>query len=129
MVAQHASVMKEFLDRHDKCWREANQAYGKKLADQNAKYEATFAERRQLHKVELETAHKNHAHLENEMIRKVNDLNVEATNQRAAHQTELANQNTKHSKEVHDLMTAMETQRHHFELHIKQINATHEHSR
>ena len=48
---------------------------------------------------------------ENEMIRKINELNVEATNTRAATETKLAELNKKHSKEIQEKLTLIEIQR------------------
>ena len=45
------------------------------------------------------------------MIRKINELNVEATNTRAATEAKLAELNKKHSKEIQEKLTLIEIQR------------------
>jgi len=45
---------------------------------------------------------------ENEMIRRVNELNVEATNMRASYESKLAELNKKHSKEIQEKLTYIE---------------------
>jgi hypothetical protein len=48
---------------------------------------------------------------ENEMIRKINEQNVEATNTRAATEAKFAELNKKHSKEIQEKLTLIEIQR------------------
>jgi len=45
------------------------------------------------------------------MIRKINDLNVEATNTRATNEAKFAELNKKHSKEIQEKLILIELQR------------------
>ena len=60
--------------------KDVNAANMQKLTEQAAKYESLMTERRQLHKVELEAAHKALTDKKNEMVMTVTSMFNEATN-------------------------------------------------
>ena len=78
------------------------------MKEQADKYEAHLRERRELHRTEISMMQQNLLEKENEMIRRVNEMNVEATNMRASYESKLAELNKKHSKEIQEKLTYIE---------------------